>query len=178
MRKPILLIALVLALAGCSSSTNSAENRLVFDPNEKLRGVSAVVNTFTQNDRKNLDDMKEILAEDHPTSAGIAAPQIGVNRRYIVIRDFKSEKLIEMINPQIVKSEGNQKHLEGCISILGVYGVVNRAKMITVEYEDRKGKKNTMKAEGLLSASVQHEIDHLNGVLFYDVASDVFSRED
>jgi peptide deformylase len=98
---------------------------------------------------------------------GLAAPQLGISQRVIVIapHDYKPTALI---NPKIVLAEGEQIGQEGCLSIPGLYGDVKRANYIEVEAMDRKGRELTFELEGLPARVVQHEIDHLDGILFVD----------
>lgn len=98
---------------------------------------------------------------------GLAAPQMGIGQRVIVIAplDFKPTALI---NPKIIKAEGEQIGQEGCLSIPGLYGDVKRAMYVEVEAMDRKGRELVFELEGMPARVVQHEIDHLDGVLFID----------
>lgn len=95
---------------------------------------------------------------------GLAAPQIGVSERLIVIAP--DNRPIIMYNPRVVKAEGSQIGEEGCLSIPGLYGDVERAEWVEVEALDRKGRESTWELEGLAARVVQHEIDHLEGILF------------
>lgn len=111
-----------------------------------------------------LDDMYETMqAAD---GVGLAAPQVGILKRAVVI-DIGEGK-IELINPIIIKSSGSQIGQEGCLSVPGVYGEVERPKIVTVEAYDRYGKKFTIEGEDLLARAFCHEIDHLSGNLFLD----------
>ena len=94
---------------------------------------------------------------------GLAAPQVGVSLRVVVIDT--GEGLIEIINPNIIKTEGVACDTEGCLSIPGILGEVERAAKITVEFSDRKGKIKRINAEGLLARAFQHEIDHCHGIV-------------
>ena len=98
---------------------------------------------------------------------GLAAPQLGVSQRVIVIApmDYKPTALI---NPRIVRMEGEQIGQEGCLSIPGLYGDVKRANYVEVEALDRKGREVTFEMEGMSARVVQHEVDHLEGILFID----------
>jgi peptide deformylase len=106
---------------------------------------------------------------------GLAAPQIGVSQRVIVIQlpedeeDPQSGKLYVLCNPEIVKTAGEgEESEEGCLSVPGFAGDVRRAAVVTVKGLDRHGEKIRIKAEGLLARAFQHEIDHINGVLYID----------
>ncbi|HHY63689.1 MAG TPA: peptide deformylase, partial [Clostridiaceae bacterium] len=95
---------------------------------------------------------------------GLAAPQVGILKRLVVID--VGEGLIEMINPVIVETEGEQVEVEGCLSIPGVYGKVRRPERVIVEYLNREGKKARTEGHGLLAICICHELDHLDGILF------------
>ena len=102
---------------------------------------------------------------------GLAAPQIGVSQRIIVLDDGNG--LLELINPEITHKEGSQIGLEGCLSVPGYYGDVERFDKITVKAIDKHNKKVTIKAEGFLARILQHEIDHLDGHLFIEKADNL-----
>lgn len=112
-----------------------------------------------------LDDMLRIMRKAN--GVGLAAPQLGLLQRIIVIApdDMRPTALI---NPRIVKMEGEQIGQEGCLSIPGLYGDVKRAQYVEVEALDRKGRELTYELEGMPARVVQHEVDHLDGVLFID----------
>ena len=95
---------------------------------------------------------------------GLAAPQVGILKRAVVI-DI-GEGLIELINPEIIKEEGEQRDIEGCLSVPGVQGYTKRPAKVTVKALDRKGNVITLEGEELLARAFCHEIDHLDGILF------------
>lgn len=99
---------------------------------------------------------------------GLAAPQIGISKRIIVVDT--GDNLIEMVNPEIIYGEGEQTGSEGCLSVPNVVGLVKRAKKVTVKGLNRKGEEVNIEASDLLARVFQHEIDHLDGVLFIDRA--------
>ncbi len=109
-----------------------------------------------------LEDMIDTLYETG--GIGLAAPQIGILRRIVVI-DI-GEGLIELINPEIIEESGTQEEIEGCLSCPQEWGVTKRPLKVTVKAYDRKGEEFTVSGEGLLARAFCHEIDHLNGVLF------------
>lgn len=133
---------------------------------EVLREKSMEVKQITPNIVKLLDNMLETMYE--ADGVGLAAPQIGVSKRVIVIDVGKGP--VEMINPVILDREGEEIDDEGCLSIPGVTGQVARAARVKVQGLDREGKLQDFEAEGLLARAFQHEIDHLEGVLFVDKA--------
>jgi peptide deformylase len=100
---------------------------------------------------------------------GLAAPQVGILRRVVVIDVGDEHGLIELINPEIIATEGEQEGSEGCLSAPGRRGYVKRPNKVTVKAQDRKGKPFEITGEGLLARAFCHEIDHLNGVLYSDV---------
>lgn len=132
---------------------------------KKAKPVDAV------NDRaiKILEDMAATLY-DGEGRAGLAAPQVGYLRRLIVMDC--GDGLIELINPEIVESSGEQVGPESCLSYPGYYGFVKRANKVKVQTLNRQGESIILEGEGFLARCMQHEIDHLNGVLFVDRVQD------
>ena len=120
-----------------------------------------------------LDDMKETVRKED--GAGLAAPQIGVSVRAVVI-DL-DEGYFEMVNPKILSVKGEQRGNEGCLSVKGKYGVVTRPNKVKAEYRDRNGKKHVVTGTGLFARCMCHEFDHLDGVLYIDKAEEVFDNE-
>lgn len=150
---------------------------IVKHPDDVLRKKAKPVTKVNAAIRKLLDDMIETMW-DAP-GIGLAAPQVGVSKRVIVVDPAAGEEgappPLQLINPEIVKAEGNC-HLtggEGCLSIPGWRGDVDRSFKIQVVALDRQGKKVYIDAEGILSIILQHEIDHLDGVLFIDKATNL-----
>ena len=139
-------------------------------PNPVLRKVADPVETITDETRQLLDDMAQTMYE--APGIGLAGPQIGELKRLIVMdcsRDDEVSELWQMVNPEITQfSEENTILEEGCLSIPGHNAEVTRPIWVELRFLDTKGKEQQMKAEGLLAACIQHEIDHLNGVLFID----------
>ncbi|HAE61147.1 MAG TPA: peptide deformylase [Eubacteriaceae bacterium] len=119
------------------------------------------------------DDMLETMYD--ADGVGLAANQIGILRRIVVI-DI-GEGPITLINPEIYDEEGCQKAAEGCLSLPGATGQVERPQKLKVEYKDIDGTKKSMEAEGMLARAICHEVDHLNGVLFIDRAEDEDDEE-
>lgn len=129
-----------------------------------LREVAKEVPKITPNIIKLLGNMADTLKEAN--GVGLAAPQIGISKRVVVVDVGKG--VIELINPVIIAQEGKEVDAEGCLSVPGIEGEVVRAKKVTVEALNRSGEKFTVTGEGLLARAFQHEIDHLDGVLFVD----------
>lgn len=120
-----------------------------------------------------LDDMAKTMYE--ADGVGLAAPQVGVSLRLIVID--AGDGLVELINPVITETEGCELGTEGCLSIPGVYGEVERFAKVTVEATNRFGKKVKITGDGLLGRALQHEIDHLEGVLFIERAKTIYKEQ-
>jgi peptide deformylase len=133
-------------------------------PDPALREKSLAVKKITANVCKLLDDLAETMY-DAP-GVGLAAPQVGVLKRAIVV-DI-GEGLVELINPVIIASSGHDVSAEGCLSVPGLQGEVPRAAAITVQGLDRHGEKIEIKATDFLARALQHEIDHLDGIMFVD----------
>lgn len=145
---------------------------IVKDPAPVLRKVAKPVTKVNASIRKLLDDMAETMY-DAP-GVGLAAPQVGVSKRVIVIDPHDEETgLIQLVNPEIVAKEGWVQGTEGCLSIPGYVGDVYRYEKIKVVALDRMGRKVYMDAEGWLARIFQHEIDHLDGVLYTDKCSNL-----
>jgi peptide deformylase len=149
---------------------------IVKDPDPVLREHAKPVPKITPNIHKLLDDMADTMYEAQ--GVGLAAPQIGILKRVIVM-DCGEEfgGLIELINPEIISKEGEQYGPEGCLSIPGLQGDVRRAQKCTAKGWDRNGKEIVVEGTDLLARCIQHEVDHLNGVLFTDVADKVYRPE-
>lgn len=143
---------------------------LIILPDPVLRQQSLPVETLDADVRRLADDMLETMY-DAP-GIGLAAIQIGVPRQMLVIdvsKEGEEKQPLVFINPKILTtSDERSVYEEGCLSIPDYYAEVERPATITVEYIDLDGKKLTAKADGLLATCLQHEIDHLNGVLFID----------
>lgn len=138
-------------------------------PDEVLRKKSILVEKIDDNIKKLLDDMAETMYE--APGIGLAAPQVGVNKRVVVIDITGPEErsgLLKVINPEIISMEGECEGEEGCLSIPQEYADVKRAEKITVKFLNEDGKEQILEADGLLSRAFQHEIDHLDGILFID----------
>lgn len=135
--------------------------------NEKedvMKKISRRVDKFDSRLATLLDDMAETMRK--ADGVGLAAVQVGVLRRVVVI-DI-GEGLIELINPEIMEQSGEQEDVEGCLSCPGKYGITKRPMKVTVRAQNRKGEPFTVSGEGLLARAFCHELDHLDGILFYD----------
>lgn len=145
---------------------------IVIEPDEVLHQVAKEVKKITPNVQKLLTDMADTMYEAE--GVGLAAPQIGILKRVIVVDVGDDNGLIELINPEIVSQDGEQFGPEGCLSIPGYRGDVRRAQTVTVKGLDRNGNEVTYTGSDLLARAFQHEIDHLNGVLYTDIAEHVY----
>ena len=130
-----------------------------------LRQVAKRVPRVDESIVRLLDDLTETMHDAH--GAGLAAPQIGVSLRACVVKGEQGQP-VALVNPELVKAEGTQVGYEGCLSIPGMIGEVERADMVVVKGLGRRGKPIRVRASGFTARAYQHEIDHLNGVLFTD----------
>lgn len=135
-------------------------------PDPILRRKAKRVSRIDGSVRKLIDDMIDTLHAE-PNRAGLAAPQVGVLLRVAVI-ELPEQELITLINPEVVKKEGERIVQEGCLSIPGYFGEIKRAVTVKVKAKDRYGKEFRLKAEGLLAQALEQEIEHLDGTLYID----------
>ena len=137
-----------------------------------LRQKAKKIKRVDASTQKLIDDMLDSMREAH--GLGLAAPQIGVGLRVLVIEipedeeEPRSSEQVILLNPEIIKAEGEQFGEEGCLSIPGYVGMVRRAMKVTVKGLNRNGKEVRVKGTELLARALQHEIDHLDGILFTD----------
>lgn len=129
-----------------------------------LRKTSKVVENYDVKLHQLIDDMVDTL--HHVGGLGLAAPQVGVLKRVCIVE--YDDKLYELVNPVLIKSSGRCVDNEGCLSVVGFRGLVERPEEIDVEYFDRNGVKHTQHAEGYFARVFLHEMDHLDGILFAD----------
>lgn len=143
---------------------------LIILPDPLLRQVSTPIERVDADLQKLADDMLETMY-DAP-GIGLAAIQVGIARRLLVIdvsKEGEEKQPLVIINPEIIKSsDARSVYEEGCLSIPDYYAEVERSAQVTVKSIDRDGKEQVIEADGLLATCLQHEIDHLNGVLFID----------
>ncbi|MFA5462297.1 MAG: peptide deformylase [Sulfurimonas sp.] len=144
-------------------------------PDKRLKEKSKVVEKFDEELHKLLDAMYDSMIESR--GIGLAAIQVGHAKQVLLLNipdendEQSREALIEIINPIITINEGETIYQEGCLSVPSFYEDISRFERVCVNYQDREGNTKTIEAEGLLSVAIQHEIDHLNGVLFIDKLS-------
>jgi peptide deformylase len=151
-------------LSETNGGTQLAIKKIVMYPAEILEERCSEVTKFDRKLSKLLDDMYDTMIEFD--GVGLAAPQIGVAERIAIVDIDDETGTIEMINPRILETSGEQNGPEGCLSFPGLYGEVSRPFYIKIEAFNRKGKKYTLEAEDFLARAIQHEMDHLDGILF------------
>ncbi len=136
-------------------------------PDKRLKTVAKKVTQFDDALEKFVNDMLETMYL--APGIGLAATQVNEHQQIVVIdiSEDKNQPLV-LINPKIVKKEGKQIHEEGCLSVPGIYAKVKRAEFIEVEAQDVKGDAINFEAEELLAVCIQHEVDHLKGIVFLD----------
>ncbi len=140
-----------------------------------LRKKSRPVTVFDRRLHTILDDMVETLKDSG--GVGLAAPQVGLLRRIVVI-EKEDGTVLELVNPEVIATEGEQDGLEGCLSLPGVWGLVKRPMTVTVRAMDRDGNVFTDTASGLIGRCFVHECEHLDGILYVDRAYQVLTEED
>ena len=146
---------------------------ILTEPNKLLREISKSVEKVGEEEKKLMDDMLETMYA--APGIGLAAIQIGVSKRIIVMdisRDENKKEPRYFVNP-VIKNKNLDKstYEEGCLSVPNQFAEIERPNKCEVEYLDYEGKKQLLKAEGLLATCIQHEMDHLNGILFIDYSS-------
>jgi peptide deformylase len=138
---------------------------ICFAPDPVLRRRAKRVSSLDGSIQRLIDDMLETMPA--ASGVGLAAPQVGVSLRIAVI-GLADEDPIVMVNPEIVKRSGERTVTEGCLSVPGYRGEIRRSVSVTVKARDRKGKEFRVKGTDLLAQALEHELDHLNGVLYLD----------
>jgi peptide deformylase len=134
-------------------------------PDPVLRQKAKRVATIDGSIQKLIDDMIETMRVVH--GVGLAAPQIGMSLRIAVI-EIPEKEVITLINPEIVKRQGERVVEEACLSVPDYYGEIKRSEVVKVKAQDRQGKEFRLKGEELLAQALEHETDHLNGILYVD----------
>lgn len=139
-----------------------------------LRKKSFEVTDFGEKTYQLLDDMKETLIKED--GVGLAAPQVGVLRRIFIL--LVNDEYYECINPEIISEKGLQTAEEGCLSVKGKFGLVERPMEVTLKAFDRFGKPFKLKGKGLLARAICHENDHLDGILYVDKVKEIKEKKD
>jgi peptide deformylase len=148
---------------------------IIKDGDELLRKTSRPVTEITPRIIRLLDDMKDTLHKAN--GVGLAAPQVGVLRR-IAIVECEPGELIELINPEVIEQSGEQEEVEGCLSVPERWGITKRPAKVKVKATDRHGNTFTVEGEGLLARALCHETDHLDGIIFYDKAVRMLTKDE
>lgn len=136
-------------------------------PDERLHKLAKRVDAITAATRKLVSDMADTMYA--APGIGLAATQVDVHQQIIVIDVSEThDDLLVLINPELIDSAGENKFEEGCLSVPGIYDMVRRAETITVRALDAQGEEFTLNAEGILAVCIQHEMDHLRGIVFVE----------
>ena len=153
-----------------------AYRNILTSEDKTLRKKSREVTSFDPRIHTLIDDMRETLKRAN--GVGLAAPQVGVLRRVVLVLELdeegKEKQIYEMINPVILESSGEQYGTEGCLSVPGVYGYVTRPMKVKVRAQDRFGNYYEAEGEGLTARAFCHEIDHLDGHLYTELADKLY----
>ena len=147
---------------------------ILTDGDPALHKVCRPVTQFDEKLHDLLDDLKETLAQAN--GAGLAAPQVGILRRAVIVVDANDE-MLELVNPEIISREGEQEGFEGCLSVPGRWGVVKRPMKAKVRAQDRNGNFFEVEGEEIVARCFCHEIDHLDGHLFTELAGRLYTNE-
>ena len=158
-----------------------AIRNIIKEGDSVLRKNCRVVTDFNDRLHLLLDDMRDTLAQSG--GVGLAAPQVGVLRRAVLVletnvEEGEEEYVIELINPEIISTEGEQDGPEGCLSVPGQFGLVKRPERVRVRAQDRDGNWFEVEGEGLTARCFCHEIDHLSGKLFIDETYHMLTEEE
>ena len=148
---------------------------ILTDGDPALHKVCRPVTQFDEKLHDLLDDLKETLAQAN--GAGLAAPQVGILRRAVIVVDTNDE-MLELVNPEIISREGEQEGFEGCLSVPGRWGVVKRPMKAKVRAQDRNGNFFEVEGEEIVARCFCHEIDHLDGHLFTELAGRLYTNEE
>lgn len=149
---------------------------ILTDRDPALKKISRPVTSFDGRIHDLLDDLKETL--DHAGGAGLAAPQIGILRRCVVVVDA-NDQMLELVNPEIIeRSEVIRDGFEGCLSVPGMWGMVERPMKVKVRAQDRNGDFFEAEGEGIVARCFCHEIDHLDGHLFTEFTDHLYTQEE
>lgn len=148
--------------------------KILTDKDPALHKVCRNVEKFDWRLHKLLDDMRETLEEAN--GVGLAAPQVGILRRVVLVDT--GEEILELINPTMVETSGEQTGAEGCLSVPGKYGLVTRPMFATVRAQDRYGEWYEVEGEELIARCFCHELDHLDGIVYTEVMDRFLTEEE
>ncbi len=148
--------------------------KILTDKEQSLHKVCKPVEKFDWRLHKLLDDMAETLAEAN--GVGLAAPQVGILRRVVIVDT--GEEILELVNPTLIETDGEQEGAEGCLSVPGRYGLVKRPYYAKVRAQDRHGQWFEAEGEALIGRCFCHELDHLDGILYTQVMERFLTEEE
>ena len=148
--------------------------KILTDQDPALHKVCRPVEKFDRKLHKLLDDMAETLAEAN--GVGLAAPQVGILRRVVIVDT--GEEILELVNPTMLETSGEQLGAEGCLSVPGKYGLVKRPMVAKVRAQDRYGEWYEVEGEELIGRCFCHELDHLDGIVYTEVMERFLTEEE
>ena len=148
--------------------------KILTDKEPALHKVCKPVTAFDAKLHKLLDDMRETLLEAN--GVGLAAPQVGILRRVVIVDT--GEEILELVNPTMLETDGEQEGAEGCLSVPGRYGIVKRPYYAKVRAQDRNGQWYEAEAEELIARCFCHELDHLDGIVYTEVMERFLTEEE
>lgn len=148
--------------------------KILTDKEPALHKVCKPVTAFDAKLHKLLDDMRQTLQEAN--GVGLAAPQVGILRRVVIVDT--GEEILELVNPTMLETDGEQEGAEGCLSVPGRYGIVKRPYYAKVRAQDRNGQWYEAEAEELIARCFCHELDHLDGIVYTEVMERFLTEEE
>jgi peptide deformylase len=148
--------------------------KILTDKEPALHKVCKPVTSFDNKLFKLLDDMAETLVDSG--GVGLAAPQVGILRRVVVVDT--GDQILELVNPELISTDGEQEGPEGCLSVPGKYGLVKRPYYATVKAQDRDGQWFEAEGEELIARCFCHELDHLDGILYTEIMERFLTEEE
>ena len=148
--------------------------KILTDQDPALHKVCRPVESFDRKLHKLLDDMKETLEEAN--GVGLAAPQVGILRRVVIVDT--GDGVLELVNPELIETDGEQEGPEGCLSVPGKYGLVKRPYIAKVRAQDRYGEWFEAEGEELIARCFCHELDHLDGIVYTEVMDRFLTEEE
>ena len=151
-----------------------ALRKILTEPNPTLHKVCRPVTEFNRRLHTLLDDMADTLADAN--GVGLAAPQVGILRRVVIVDT--GEGILELINPELIETSGEQEGAEGCLSVPGKYGLVKRPMLAKVRAQDRDGEWFEVEGEELIARCFCHELDHLDGHMYTELVSRYLTEEE
>ncbi len=151
-----------------------ALRKILTEPNPTLHKVCRPVTEFNRRLHTLLDDMADTLADAN--GVGLAAPQVGILRRVVIVDT--GEGILELINPELIETSGEQEGAEGCLSVPGKYGLVKRPMVAKVRAQDRDGEWFEVEGEELIARCFCHELDHLDGHMYTELVSRYLTEEE